>query len=67
MEPSKNPEPNFPSFSEGLSLRLCVARAGVAVEVDFPSFSEGLSLRHNLTRQVEEIEKISLPFRRDFH
>ena len=36
---------NFPSFSEGLSLRV-TKRGGVQLRRgDFPSFSEGLSLR----------------------
>ena len=34
----------FPSFSEGLSLRVFFAAAPTAIR-DFPSFSEGLSLR----------------------
>ena len=39
----------FPSFSEGLSLRLQHSATGkVPFECDFPSFSEGLSLRHSL-------------------
>ena len=35
----------FPSFLEGLSLRLLGDKHRVAIEVDFPSFLEGLSLR----------------------
>ena len=58
---------DFPSFSEGLSLRVTdtpLAGEGLG---DFPSFSEGLSLR--VRRSGGEIERglISLPFRRDFH
>ena len=36
---------NFPSFSEGLSLRRVKALAGTGKTYNFPSFSEGLSLR----------------------
>ena len=35
----------FPSFSEGLSLRLGQNHAAVFLHGNFPSFSEGLSLR----------------------
>ena len=35
----------FPSFSEGLSLRVLPARSGAEPGEDCPSFSEGLSLR----------------------
>ena len=47
-------EPDFPSFSEGLSLRpgLNFVR-GVGGE-NFPSFSEGLSLRHLLVGAFTE-------------
>ena len=48
---------DFPSFSEGLSLRpisnLIHAVAGV---LDFPSFSEGLSLRLKSIRQRLEMD-----------
>ena len=37
--------PNFPSFSEGLSLRDTITGAFDVVMHNFPSFSEGLSLR----------------------
>ena len=37
---------NFPSFSEGLSLRQSSLSCLVLLVGDFPSFSEGLSLRH---------------------
>ena len=36
---------DFPSFSEGLSLRLTAESREYAITCDFPSFSEGLSLR----------------------
>ena len=36
---------NFPSFSEGLSLRDICSRVLIEKDTDFPSFSEGLSLR----------------------
>ena len=36
---------NFPSFSEGLSLRAVMCGALLGHGGDFPSFSEGLSLR----------------------
>ena len=36
---------HFPSFSEGLSLRVTVHRPYAASATYFPSFSEGLSLR----------------------
>ena len=35
----------FPSFSEGLSLRVRSRCSGGLLRLDFPSFSEGLSLR----------------------
>ena len=40
---------DFPSFSEGLSLRLLLDVLVSSLSGDFPSFSEGLSLRqkHN--------------------
>ena len=41
----EDPRGDFPSFSEGLSLRLGVCRRGVGLGRHFPSFSEGLSLR----------------------
>ena len=59
---------NFPSFSEGLSLRVELE----LVEAEnvlgyFPSFSEGLSLRAQGEKTCTLIRFISLPFRRDFH
>ena len=36
---------HFPSFSEGLSLRVEAHNAALDALPDFPSFSEGLSLR----------------------
>ena len=36
---------DFPSFSEGLSLRVHKEGCGIREDKDFPSFSEGLSLR----------------------
>ena len=58
---------HFPSFSEGLSLRVSLFEDGCAVLLDFPSFSEGLSLRARVPLAVTEDGGISLPFRRDFH
>ena len=39
----------FPSFSEGLSLRVCLIALSVVIVPNFPSFSEGLSLRVGLS------------------
>ena len=39
---------NFPSFSEGLSLRRFCRQADSPIHRHFPSFSEGLSLRHDI-------------------
>ena len=59
---------DFPSFSEGLSLRLLRLRAGTHRDPYFPSFSEGLSLRLRIDLNHEgDGFEISLPFRRDFH
>ena len=59
---------DFPSFSEGLSLRGQEAPYLVAtIFGDFPSFSEGLSLREEGIPMGYSIHCISLPFRRDFH
>ncbi len=59
---------DFPSFSEGLSLRALLTLTIERVKVYFPSFSEGLSLRVSLiTISPATGAKISLPFRRDFH
>ena len=59
---------DFPSFSEGLSLRArWQAAPHRAVASDFPSFSEGLSLREPLSGYEKGHPAISLPFRRDFH
>ena len=42
---------NFPSFSEGLSLRAVVTVAPASDDgAHFPSFSEGLSLREALSK-----------------
>ena len=41
----KRDQLDFPSFSEGLSLRLEALNKAVEESHDFPSFSEGLSLR----------------------
>ena len=60
---------NFPSFSEGLSLRAAAHLTRTTGAVNFPSFSEGLSLRdaeHSQQIYSRRVE-ISLPFRRDFH
>ncbi len=82
---------NFPSFSEGLSLRAISVPVHPRLRGDFPSFSEGLSLRERATGSVScgvefpflfggtfiegdrrvgtdwVPQRISLPFRRDFH
>ena len=58
---------DFPSFSEGLSLRASVRAANRFRRLDFPSFSEGLSLRDQADAFAQKIPVISLPFRRDFH
>ena len=58
---------NFPSFSEGLSLRRLLIPQTLIVAVNFPSFSEGLSLRPGIWCVQIWVMQISLPFRRDFH
>ena len=59
---------NFPSFSEGLSLRDRPQFVPGSYPRDFPSFSEGLSLRVAVFYPVLPAGyPISLPFRRDFH
>ena len=58
---------NFPSFSEGLSLRLHPLKVASTRSKHFPSFSEGLSLRPGVLALVLRLRNISLPFRRDFH
>ena len=71
MFPKKRPHQDidFPSFSEGLSLRLESDFIRETVDqLNFPSFSEGLSLRQVPMRCVRVgTFLISLPFRRDFH
>ena len=57
---------DFPSFSEGLSLRAPVHEI-LQPAHHFPSFSEGLSLRDGGPIDVTDEVVISLPFRRDFH
>ena len=64
--PTRAP-PDFPSFSEGLSLRARRWRRARVVLVHFPSFSEGLSLRAVAGDVDHSASFISLPFRRDFH
>ena len=46
MELTGDVSKNFPSFSEGLSLRHSAISFEQTFSTDFPSFSEGLSLRH---------------------
>ena len=59
---------NFPSFSEGLSLRHTKWGGGLeSTEADFPSFWEGLSLRHAKTTIKTDTTHISLQFCRDYH
>ena len=53
--------PDFPSFSEGLSLRGDGAGYRVAATENFPSFSEGLSLRAPLM-DAEESSPKKFPF-----
>ena len=43
----KTQQQNFPSFSEGLSLRVTSITTSLIHQNNFPSFSEGLSLRDN--------------------
>ena len=58
---------DFPSFSEGLSLRGRRLRV-IKVKAHFPSFSEGLLLRGFLDEiPVRGRTSISLPFPRDLH
>ena len=62
------PQQDFPSFSEGLSLRDAAGIRKDPPTYDFPSFSEGLSLRgDNRAHRNAAWQQISLPFRRDFH
>ena len=58
---------DFPSFSEGLSLRHTMSDLDALATEYFPSFSEGLSLRHIAGYARVSSAGISLPFRRDFH
>ena len=59
---------DFPSFSEGLSLREVGAQSPRPLFDYFPSFSEGLSLRGvDFVQLVVDVGGISLPSRRDFH
>ena len=59
---------DFPSFSEGLSLRDVITDQLTQLAQDFPSFSEGLSLRVSRNFHLFFFASpISLPFRRDFH
>ena len=62
------PTHDFPSFSEGLSLRGGIAEAWSVYVFQFPflfggTFIEGTSNMHRTIR----VTPISLPFRRDFH
>ena len=59
---------DFPSFSEGLSLRVPAGTLRDVPGKNFPSFSEGLSLRVLTWHSgLWALAIISLPFRRDFH
>ena len=59
---------HFPSFSEGLSLRLLKHTKTQAANSYFPSFSEGLSLRRGSKITGAFVKtQISLPFRKGFH
>ena len=58
---------NFPSFSEGLSLRVVISGLILQINLNFPSFSEGLSLRGVNVRILSPMSGISLPVLRDFH
>ena len=57
---------DFPSFSEGLSLRRVAAVCVAASTTHFPSFWEGLSLRFLMGTLPPDIAEISLPFWKDF-
>ena len=52
---------DFPSFSEGLSLRLPGGACADRSLRDFPSFSEGLSLRQVRRRGPRRVE-VEFPF-----
>ena len=68
MRPALPCNRDFPSFSEGLSLRWGgFAHVRHSVAPHFPSFSEGLSLRRISAAPRAGRAEISLPFRRDFH
>ena len=51
----------FPSFSEGLSLRLLMPAPTAGFCINFPSFSEGLSLRRE-ARHSSLLSLIQFPF-----
>ena len=59
---------DFPSFWEGLSLRLQVIGLGNRFVIQhFPSFWEGLSLRLLTSADPRTVLFISLPFGKGFH
>ena len=58
---------DFPSFLEGLSLRLDKVRNALGFNTDFPSFLEGLSLRLVIGAHDGYVSEISLPFWKGFH
>ena len=55
-------EEDFPSFSEGLSLRLRSTLTPGTTRTHFPSFSEGLSLRLAERRSFELVGKFPFLF-----
>ena len=63
-----NPD-DFPSFSEGLSLRVVPSSAGViVVDSRFPFLFGGTFIEGQIVQGLAPaFAEISLPFRRDFH
>ena len=59
---------NFPSFSEGLSLRQAIQLTGGIESVpEFPFLFGGTFIEAITRRLRRGTLRISLPFRRDFH
>ena len=59
-------ETDFPSFSEGLSLRQFIVFSDTSGSGDFPSFSEGLSLRPLPGEALTVVRKFPFLFGRAF-